>query len=172
VQGVVATGPGVHNLAFGLKGYKLTYGEKWLRINPTAANPYPINVFDPVYGAVPAPTPLPFTDNLETREVVTLYAQDLWEVNDRLSLSAGLRLDDYSQSLRNNRGRSGSFAGIYGQHHGIRPDALGNTNTDAVEPGDLGEAGNACGVKMRPHALQRLLWSAGTVGSFESDFLC
>ncbi|PSJ19478.1 TonB-dependent siderophore receptor, partial [Halomonas sp. ND22Bw] len=65
--------------------------------------PYPINVFDPVYGAVPAPTPLPFTDNLETREVVTLYAQDLWEVNDRLSLSAGLRLDDYSQSIRNNR---------------------------------------------------------------------
>uniref|UniRef100_UPI0028A0392F TonB-dependent receptor n=2 Tax=Brevundimonas TaxID=41275 RepID=UPI0028A0392F len=103
VRGAVATGPGVHNLAFGLKGYKLTYGEKWLRINPTAANPYPINVFDPVYGAVPAPTPLPFTDNLETREVVTLYAQDLWEVNDRLSLSAGLRLDDYSQRIRNNR---------------------------------------------------------------------
>ena len=34
---------------------------------------------------------------------MTLYAQDLWEVNDRLSLSAGLRLDDYSQSIRNNR---------------------------------------------------------------------
>ncbi len=103
LNGAVATGLGVHNLAFGLKGYKLTYGEKWLRINPTAANPYPINVFNPVYGAVPAPAPLPFTDNLETREVVTLYAQDLWEVNDRLSLSAGLRLDDYSQSIRNNR---------------------------------------------------------------------
>jgi hypothetical protein len=68
--------------------------------------------------------------------------------------------------------RSGSFAGIYGQHDGIGPDALGNTNTDAVEPGDLGEAGNACGVEMRAHALQRLLWSAGAVGSFESDFLC
>jgi iron complex outermembrane receptor protein len=103
LTGAVATGLGVHNLAFGLKGYQLTYGEKWLRINPTAANPYPIDVFDPVYGAVPAPTPLPFTDNLETREVVTVYAQDLWEVTDRLSLSAGLRFDDYSQRIQNNR---------------------------------------------------------------------
>nr|WP_316629026.1 TonB-dependent siderophore receptor [uncultured Brevundimonas sp.] len=103
LNGVVAAGVGVHNLAFGAKAYRLTYGEKWLRINPTAANPYPIDVFNPVYGAVPAPTPLPFTDNLETREVVTLYAQDLWEVNDRLSLSAGLRLDDYDQRIRNNR---------------------------------------------------------------------
>ena len=103
LNGVVATGLGVHSLGFGVKAYRLTYGEKWLRINPTAANPYPIDLFNPVYGAVPSPTPLPFTDNLETREVVTLYAQDLWEVNDRLSLVAGLRWDDYSQTIRNNR---------------------------------------------------------------------
>ncbi|WP_299174360.1 TonB-dependent siderophore receptor [uncultured Brevundimonas sp.] len=103
LNGVVATGLGVHNLGFGVKAYELTYGEKWLRINPNAANPYPIDLFDPVYGAVPSPTPLPFTDNLETREVVTVYAQDLWEVNDRLSLVAGLRYDDYSQTIRNNR---------------------------------------------------------------------
>jgi len=68
-------------------------------------------------------------------------------------------------------GRS-SFARIYSQHYGIWPDALGNTDTDAVEPGNLGKAGNTCRVKMRPHALQRLLWSAGAVGSFEADFLC
>lgn len=103
LTGAVATGLGVHNLAFGLKAYQLTYGEKWLRINPTAANPYPIDALDPVYGAVPAPTPLPFTDNLETREVVTVYAQDLWEITDRLTLSAGLRFDDYTQRIRNNR---------------------------------------------------------------------
>lgn len=102
LNGKLFTGAGVHNLAFGVKAYELTYGEKWLRINPTAANPYPINVFDPVYGSA-APTPLPFTDNLETRKVVTLYAQDLWEVNDRLSLLGGLRYDDYKQTIRNNR---------------------------------------------------------------------
>ena len=103
LNGVVEMGLGVHNLGFGVKAYQLTYGEKWLRINPSAANPYPIDVFNPVYGAVTPPTPLPFTDNLETREVVTLYAQDLWEVNDRLSLLAGLRFDDYDQTIRNNR---------------------------------------------------------------------
>jgi hypothetical protein len=69
-------------------------------------------------------------------------------------------------------GGGSSFARIHGQHDGIWPNALGDTDTDAVEPGDLGEAGNACGVKMRPHALQRLLWSAGAVGSFKADFLC
>ena len=103
LNGVVETSRGVHHLGFGVKAYQLTYGEKWLRINPNAATPYPIDVFNPVYGAVTPPAPLPFTDNLETREVVTVYAQDLWEVNDRLSLLAGLRFDDYAQTIRNNR---------------------------------------------------------------------
>lgn len=102
LNGVVHSGQSRHNLGFGAKAYSLTYGERWLRINPTAANPYPIDVHDPAYGGA-APTPLPFTDNLETREVVTLYAQDLWEVTDRLSLLAGLRYDDYAQTIRNNR---------------------------------------------------------------------
>ena len=102
LNGVIQTGLGVHTLGFGVKAYELTYGERWLRINPTAANPYPINVYDPVYGGA-APTPLPFTDNLETRRVVTVYTQDLWEVTDRLSLLAGVRHDDYRQTIRNNR---------------------------------------------------------------------
>lgn len=102
LNGQFRAAKGVHNLELGAKAYSLTYGERWLRINPTLDNPYPINVHDPVYGGA-APTPLPFTDNLETREVVTLYAQDLWEVNDRLSLLAGLRYDDYRQTIRNNR---------------------------------------------------------------------
>ena len=102
LNGTVQTGLGVHSLGFGVKAYELTYGERFLRINPTATNPYSINIFNPVYGG-PAPTPVPFTDNLETRKVVTVYAQDLWEVTDRLSLLAGVRLDDYRQTIRNNR---------------------------------------------------------------------
>jgi hypothetical protein len=85
---------------------------------------------------------------------------------------ADMALEAFHHSRAFRCGRSGSFAGIYGQHYGIWPDALGDTDTDAVEPGDLGEAGNACGVEMRPHALERLLGRAGAVGSFESDFLC
>lgn len=102
LNGRIQTGPGVHRPAFGLKAYSLEYGEKWLRINPNAGAPYAVDVRDPVYGQTP-PTPLPFTDNLETREVVTVYAEDLWEVTDRLSLSAGLRWDDYRQTIHNNR---------------------------------------------------------------------
>lgn len=102
VNGVIRSGQGVHNLGFGAKAYSLTYGERWLRINPTAQNPYPIDVHNPIYGG-PAPTPLPFTDNLEARTVVTLYGQDLWEVTNRLSLLAGVRYDDYRQTIRNNR---------------------------------------------------------------------
>lgn len=51
---------GVHNLELGAKAYSLTYGERWLRINPTLDNPYPINVHDPVYGGAarrPCPSP-------------------------------------------------------------------------------------------------------------------
>lgn len=102
LNGRIETGFGVHRPAFGVKAYSLEYGEKWLRINPNAGAPYAVDVRHPVYGQTP-PTPLPFTDNLETREVVTVYAEDLWEVTDRLSLSAGLRYDDYRQAIHNNR---------------------------------------------------------------------
>jgi iron complex outermembrane receptor protein len=102
LTGRFEAGPGLHRPTFGVKAYRLEYGEKWLRINPTAGSPYAVDVRDPVYGQ-PRPTPLPFTDNLEEREVVTVYAEDLWEVTDRLSLNAGIRYDDYSQTIRNNR---------------------------------------------------------------------
>lgn len=102
LNGEVQTGSGVHRIGLGVKAYRLAYGEKWLRINPSATQPYPINVHNPVYGGA-APEPLPFTDNLESRSVLTLYAQDLWEVTDRLSLLGGLRYDDYTQEIRNNR---------------------------------------------------------------------
>lgn len=102
LRGRMETGLGVHRPAFGVKAYELEYGERWLRRNPSAAAPYAVNVFTPVYGQV-APDPAPFTDNLETRKVLTVYAEDLWQVTDRLSLIAGLRVDDYTQTIRNNR---------------------------------------------------------------------
>lgn len=93
---------GAHRLGFGLKGYTMDYREKLLRRNPSAAAPYGVDIDNPVYGGQ-ALSLLPFTDNRETREVATLYAQDLWEVTDRLSLLAGLRADTYRQKIRNNR---------------------------------------------------------------------
>jgi iron complex outermembrane recepter protein len=93
---------GAHRLAFGIKGYLLDYEEHWMRRNPTATAPYAIDVFNPVYGTAP-PQLLPFTDNHEKRWAGTLYAQDMWEVSDRLTLIGGVRYDPYRQRILNNR---------------------------------------------------------------------
>lgn len=93
---------GAHRVSVGAKGYLLDYAERWMRVNPSAANPYAIDVVNPVYGATP-PTLLPFTDNHEKRWSGTLYAQDLWEATDRLTLTGGVRYDAYRQQIRNNR---------------------------------------------------------------------
>ena len=93
---------GAHRPSIGLKGYTLDYHEGLLRRNPTAANPYAIDVYAPVYGG-PALPLAPFTDNDETRRSATLYAQDMWDVTERLTLTGGIRFDAYRQQIRNNR---------------------------------------------------------------------
>jgi iron complex outermembrane receptor protein len=93
---------GRHRPSVGIKGYRLIYGERWMRRNPTADASYAIDVLNPVYGSAP-PVLLPFTNNDERRWSGTIHAQDMWDVTDRLTLSGGIRLDAYRQSIRNNR---------------------------------------------------------------------
>ncbi len=90
-----------HQLSVGLKGYVLDYREGLLRRNPSAAAPYAIDVFAPVYGGTALPL-TPFTDNREKRWAATAYLQDLWEVTDRLTLSGAVRYDPYRQRIANN----------------------------------------------------------------------
>ena len=97
----VAGQVGAHRLSFGVKGYRLTYGERWMRRNPSAEAPYAVDLLDPLYGAVAAPL-LPFTNNDESRWVGTFYVQDMWDVTDRLTLVGGARLDAYRQRIVNN----------------------------------------------------------------------
>lgn len=94
---------GRHQLSAGLKGYRLTYGERWMRRNPTAEMPYAVDLYDPAssYGAVAAPL-LPFTNNDERRWTGTIYVQDMWSLTDRLSLVGGARIDPYRQKIVNN----------------------------------------------------------------------
>lgn len=93
---------GLHHPSFGIKGYTLDYLELLNRRNPTAANPYAIDIVNPVYG-VAQPLPLlPSIDQRETRRVLSLYAQDAWEVADRLNLVGGIRFDTYRQQLARN----------------------------------------------------------------------
>lgn len=91
-----------HQLSLGVKGYVLDYHELLLRRNPSAAAPYAIDVFAPVYGATALPL-APFTDNREKRWAATVYVQDLWAVTDRLTLSGAVRYDPYRQRIANNR---------------------------------------------------------------------
>ena len=90
-----------HRVSAGIKGYRFRYGERWLRINPSAAAPYAVDLFDPVYGAVAAPL-RPFTNNDERRWVGTFYVQDMWDVTERLTLVGGARIDPYKQTIVNN----------------------------------------------------------------------
>ncbi len=92
---------GRHRVSMGVKGYRFFYGERWMRINPSAAAPYAIDLYDPAYGAVAAAL-RPFTNNDESRWAGTFYVQDMWDVTDRLTLVGGARIDPYRQKIVNN----------------------------------------------------------------------
>lgn len=93
---------GTHRPALGIKGYDLRFDERQVRRSPNAAAPYPIGVLNPVYGGTTLPL-LPFTDQTEDRQALTLYAQDLWAVTDRLELNGGVRFDRWTQGYENRR---------------------------------------------------------------------
>ena len=93
---------GRHRVSVGLKGYRFEYGERWLRINPSEAMPYAVDLFRPIYGTATAAPLRPFTNNDETRWVGTFYIQDMWDVTDRLTLVGGARIDPYRQKIVNN----------------------------------------------------------------------
>jgi len=92
---------GRHRLSVGLKGYRFQYGERWMRINPSADTPYAIDVLNPVYGATAAAL-RPFTNNDESRWAGTFYVQDMWDLTDRFTLVGGARIDPYRQKIVNN----------------------------------------------------------------------
>ena len=93
---------GVHRPSFGIKGYTLDYLELLNRRNPTETHPYAIDIFDPVYGVAQALPLLPSIDQRETRQVLSLYAQDAWAVTTKLDLVGGVRFDAYRQQLERN----------------------------------------------------------------------
>jgi len=91
---------GTHELAIGITAYDLDFDTLQTRFRPSAALPYAINVFDPVHGAIPGPL-TPNTDTNERRKNVALYVQDMWALNDRLSLVGGIRYDHLDQTITN-----------------------------------------------------------------------
>ena len=100
LQGIVRTGAIEHELLFGVETFKFNFDSVMLRINPSNAAPYAINILNPVYGQA-QPTPLPNTNTLEKQTNTAFYFQDAIKLSPQWRLLAGLRVDNYNQSLQN-----------------------------------------------------------------------
>jgi len=102
LQGAVQTGAVEHELLIGLETYRFDMDMVMRRVNPTAANPYAIDIYQPVYGQA-QPTPGPSTDTFERQRNTALYVQDVMKLSPQWRVVAGMRLDNYRQSLLNRR---------------------------------------------------------------------
>jgi iron complex outermembrane receptor protein len=102
LQGKVQTGAIEHELLFGVESFRFTMDSLMLRVNPSAARPYAINIYNPVYGQV-QPTPAANTDTLERQRGTAFYVQDAIKLAPEWRLVAGVRVDNYRQSLLNRR---------------------------------------------------------------------
>ncbi|MWL90352.1 TonB-dependent siderophore receptor [Cupriavidus sp. SW-Y-13] len=100
IAGKFNTGAIGHEVLLGVDTYRFGVSQVMLRRNPTAAAPYAIDIYDPVYGQTP-PTLLPNTNTYERQTNVGLYAQDQLRLGERWRVLAGARFDIYNQSLDN-----------------------------------------------------------------------
>lgn len=88
-----------HRIIVGLDSDEFENDQVFLRVRGEQF----INVFNPVYGAYPLPTPGPNTDRVETQESVGIFIQDQISLTDKLDIRIGARFDDYEQELNNRR---------------------------------------------------------------------
>lgn len=100
LTGSFNTGSLVHHVLFGADVYDFELDQVQNRFRPTLANPYGIDIFNPVYGQI-QPTPLPFTSTLEEQRAYGIYVQDQIDLTERWKMLAGVRYDDFSQDLTN-----------------------------------------------------------------------
>lgn len=104
ISGDFATGPLVHHILFGTDYDHFTYDELQSRYRPPAVTPTStieqlngIDVFDPVYGILPAMAP--FVSSLELDEDGGAYLHDQIDLAPQWKLHAGARYDDFRQTI-------------------------------------------------------------------------
>lgn len=102
VQGIVETGSFEHELLLGMETFRFEMDSVMLRVNPTAGSPYAINIYNPVYGQA-QPTPVANTDTLEEQRNTAFYVQDAIKLAPQWRVVAGVRVDNYEQTLDNRR---------------------------------------------------------------------
>ena len=100
LQGTVRAGGLEQEVLVGVESYRFHMDSLMLRANPSASAPYAIDIFNPVYGQT-QPTPGRNTDTYEKQRNTALYVQDTVKLGEQWRVMAGLRADNYDQSLQN-----------------------------------------------------------------------
>ena len=100
LQGTVRAGGLEQEVLVGVESYRFHMDSLILRANPSASAPYAIDIFNPVYGQT-QPTPGRNTDTREKQRNTALYVQDTVKLGEQWRVMAGLRADNYDQSLQN-----------------------------------------------------------------------
>jgi iron complex outermembrane recepter protein len=108
IAGRIQTGALEHRILFGADHDTFENSQLFLRFRPplvasqtTVAAGNIINILNPVYGAVPLPTPGPQTNRLDEQEAWGVYVQDQIRLTDRLQVRIGGRYDDFSADSLN-----------------------------------------------------------------------
>ncbi|MEE7548669.1 TonB-dependent receptor, partial [Xanthomonas sp. Kuri4-1] len=102
LRGELQAGAWHHELLAGVEAYDFTLDQHMRRARPSAAAPYALDLFDPVYGQ-PAPVPGAFVDTRERQRNQALYLQDAIGLGPDWTLLLGLRHDRYRQALDDRR---------------------------------------------------------------------
>lgn len=100
--GKVMTGPIQHNLLFGVDAYRFEDSRQQLRRNPSATNPYAIDIYNPVYGRQADPMTLSYR-TFESQRAHAVYLQDQIDLTDQWKAMLGVRRDSYDQTVDNLR---------------------------------------------------------------------
>jgi iron complex outermembrane receptor protein len=100
LRGEVQAGAVRHELLFGIERFRFEMDMVMLRINPSATNPYAIDIHQPVYGQ-PQPDSQPSVDTLEHQRGSAFYVQDSVALSPTWRVVAGARFDRYRQTLLN-----------------------------------------------------------------------
>ena len=102
VLGKFKTGALAHEVLAGVDAYHFDDHRVQLRRNPSAANAYAIDIFNPVYGGKAAPLALSI-DTQEAQKARGVYAQDQLDLGAQWKALVGVRHDTYTQDMRNHR---------------------------------------------------------------------
>ncbi|MFC0170504.1 TonB-dependent siderophore receptor [Pseudoduganella danionis] len=91
-----------HAVLLGVDAYRFDDRRVQLRRNPSAAYPYAIDIYQPVYGGKADALALSI-DTLEQQRAQAVYLQDQLDLNQRWKALFGLRRDAYTQTVQNCR---------------------------------------------------------------------